>query len=127
MQTGKYKPYSKPNNVLSYVNSKSNHPPLVTKNIPKGIATRLTTISSDEKIFKDSIKPYVDALNKAGHKEELKFRDDIAKNIKAEAENIKIGGPKNNDIYHKKKKKKEHHLLQPTLLNSPENQYNKRN
>ena len=79
------------------MNYMSNHPPLVTKNIPKGIATRLTTISANEEIFNESKKPYMEALKKAGHTEDLKYREEVAKRIKSEAEELKTGGVKNTE------------------------------
>ena len=49
--TGKYQPYSKPNNTPLYVHSKSNHPPSVLCNIPLSINKRLTEMSSDQDSF----------------------------------------------------------------------------
>lgn len=46
-----FSPFMKPNNPLMYVNVKSNHPPLVLKNIPKGINNRLSIISSNKDVF----------------------------------------------------------------------------
>ena len=37
LNSGKYMPYSKPNNTPQYVHSKSNHPPGILKNIPESI------------------------------------------------------------------------------------------
>ena len=37
LTTGKYQPYSKPNNIPLYVHSKSNHPPSILRNIPCSI------------------------------------------------------------------------------------------
>ena len=51
LSTGKYQPCSKPNNILLYVHSKSNHPPGILRNIPLSINKRLTEISSDEASF----------------------------------------------------------------------------
>ena len=44
IKSGKYKPYLKENNNPVYVDINSNHPPLVLKEIPKGVENRLNTI-----------------------------------------------------------------------------------
>ena len=46
-----FKPYIKPGDTPLYVNSNSNHPPSVVKNIPAGINRRLSTISSNKQFF----------------------------------------------------------------------------
>ena len=48
-------PYRKPNNKINYVNSSSNHPPVILKQIQKMIENRLTKNSSSRNLF-DSIK-----------------------------------------------------------------------
>ena len=63
-----FKPFTKPNNVISYVNTGSNHPPLVFKNVPQGINDRLSLLSSNEEIFLAAIPPYQKALDDAGYK-----------------------------------------------------------
>ena len=47
-----------------YINKKSNHPPVVLKQLPKSIAKRISHISSDENIFCYSIPIYSEALKK---------------------------------------------------------------
>ena len=88
---GEFKPFAKPNNKLSYVNTKSNHPPMVIKNIPKGIATRLATISANENIFNEQKKPYLEALKDAGHNKDLVYGKEVANKIRSEAEEQKNG------------------------------------
>ena len=56
-----FKPYRKPNNDPLYVNKKSNHPPSVLKQIPKGIGKRLSELSSSEEIFKAAAPQYEEA------------------------------------------------------------------
>ena len=41
IETGKYKPYRKPNSQPMYVNKQSNHPPTIVKQIPLMIQNRL--------------------------------------------------------------------------------------
>ena len=66
--------------MLQYVNRKSNHPPSVLKQIPKGVGKRLLYISSSEEIFKKAVPEYQDALRKSGYEEVLKYEkshDDV--------------------------------------------------
>ena len=49
-----YHPYRKPNNNPLYIDSRSNHPPNIIKQLPKSINSRLSSLSSDEKSFKTS-------------------------------------------------------------------------
>ena len=60
-----YKPFLKPNNTLLYVNSQSNHPPSIIKNIPLSVNKRLCELSSSEEIFTQAAKPYQEALEKS--------------------------------------------------------------
>ena len=62
LRTGSYKPYQKPNDTISYIHCQSNHPPSITKNLPKGIEIRLSANSANADIFQEAAKPY-----KAGH------------------------------------------------------------
>ena len=63
----------KPNNTPMYVNRKSNHPPSIIKNIPAAVNRRLNSISADDGVFKEAIKPYQDALDKSGYEHQLKY------------------------------------------------------
>ena len=70
---GSFKPYLKEGDTPLYVNSGSNHPPLILKNIPASINRRLSALSSDEAKF-NSVKPiYQDALHKAGYDYQLHY------------------------------------------------------
>ena len=80
--TGIYKPYVKPNNVPLYVNKNSNHPPSIIKNIPLSINRRLSSISSNDKVFNENIKQHQEALGKSGYDHELKFNPVISTNNK---------------------------------------------
>ena len=63
----------KPNNTPLYVHKDSNHPPNIIKNIPESINKRLSTISSNETIFNQSVKPYQEALHKSGYSYKLHY------------------------------------------------------
>ena len=47
-----YLPYRKPDNLPVYINSCSNHPPTVMKQLPKSISKRLSGLSSNKEILK---------------------------------------------------------------------------
>ena len=64
LNNGTYQPYRKPENTPVYINKKSNHPPVVLKQLPKSIAKRISDFSSDEIIFCNSIPIYSEALKK---------------------------------------------------------------
>ena len=73
LDTGIYHPYVKENDHQVYVNTCSNHPPMVLKNIPMGVNRRLSKISCNKGVF-DAVKtPYQEALNKSGHKYKLEY------------------------------------------------------
>ena len=57
----------KPNNVLQYVNIKSNYPPIILKNIPEGINKRLSEISSSQEAFKQASPVNQKALSASGY------------------------------------------------------------
>ena len=73
LETGLFEPYMKENNQIFYVHSKSNHPPLILKNLPQNIENRLSKISANEEIFTTAIPPYQAALEASGYSHKLKF------------------------------------------------------
>ena len=62
LDTGRYRPYRKPDNMPVYINRKSNHLPIITKEIPKAIAKQISDISSSEVVFNESIPIYSEPL-----------------------------------------------------------------
>ena len=73
LENGVHRPYRKPDNEPLYVNANSNHPPNVLKQIPKGIAKRLSEISSNEEVFKAAIPQYEEALKRSGFDQKLEY------------------------------------------------------
>ena len=73
LMTGLHRPYIKPNTKPLYVHSKSNHPQSILKNIPASINKRLSILSSNEDVFKNSTKQHQEALAAAGYDYKLKF------------------------------------------------------
>ena len=70
-----YKPYRKENSDVKYINNKSNHPLIIKKNLPELIETRINRLSKSEKIFKNSVPTYQNALNDSNFKHTLKYSD----------------------------------------------------
>lgn len=73
LNSGQHMPYMKPNNVPRYVNTKSNHPPAVLNNIPEGINTRLSELSSSEEVFNRAAPIYQKALDNSGYTYKLHY------------------------------------------------------
>ena len=67
-----YRPYKKPNDNLTYINTSSNHPPNI-KQLTKTISERLSRNSSSIEIFNSSKLEYEDALKKSGYTEPLTY------------------------------------------------------
>ena len=68
-----YEPYKKDNDIPIYIHTSSNHPPSITKQIPKFISRRLSSNSSNIDIFNKHKYIYYDALKQSGYKQELEF------------------------------------------------------
>ena len=73
LSNGTYMPYTKPNNIPLYIHKKSNHPPQITKNIPKSINKRLSEISYHQDSFDKAVPLYQKALNDSRYKHRLAF------------------------------------------------------
>ena len=70
--TGKYYPYRKPNDrPLYYVNSNSNHPSIMLKQLPKMVSLSSSSINEDE--FNKRKPLYEKALKNSGFDKNLKF------------------------------------------------------
>ena len=82
LRKGTYLPYRKPDNPPVYINSCSNHPPTVIKQLLRSISKRLSDLSSNEEIFEKTKPAYRDALNKSGFQEKLSYTSAQNKNDK---------------------------------------------
>ena len=67
------KPYRKPNDENCYIHKESNHPPLITKQMQISIETRFSELSSNKKVFNESVLIYQESLNKSGANNKLTF------------------------------------------------------
>ena len=94
-----YEPYTKPNNVIQYVNANSNHPKNVLDNIPIGIEKRVNKLSKNEFLFNKHKDTYQEALSRAGYNYIIKYKE------KSEEKKQK-----------KEKQTKKSYLLQPTFF-----------
>ena len=74
LDDGTYKPYTKPNNEIKYIQENSNHPPSVIRQIPLSIESRLSTLSLNEKIFQEAVPPYQKALQNSGYRHTLTYK-----------------------------------------------------
>ena len=81
-----FKPYKKPNDKPIYVNTASNHPATVIKQVPAGINKRLSAISSNEENFNKAKDIYQKALNDSSHNYELKYQPPEDNNKEKEKE-----------------------------------------
>ena len=73
LSTESFRVYTKPNTNLLYINSKSNHPPTILKNIPKAVNDRLCRLSSSKEEFMAVVAPYQAALDEAGYNHKLVY------------------------------------------------------
>ena len=73
LRSNTFHPYRKPNDKALYINSNSNHPPHIVKNLPIAINKRLSEISSNEKLFNEHKNEYEDALRNSGFPAKLKM------------------------------------------------------
>ena len=80
--SGLHKPFTKPETKVQYINVKSNHPPLILKNIPSGIEDRLSMLSSNEEIFNEAKQPFQKALDDSGFNYILKYNPPTSTNTK---------------------------------------------
>ena len=56
-----------------YVNSKSNHPPAVLKNIPLGVNRRLSRFSAKKEVFAPAASAYLELVAKIGYTHKLTY------------------------------------------------------
>ena len=69
-----YRPFNETNNEINYIHKQSNHLPSIIKQLPLSVERRLSKLSSNEKIFIDSIPICQEALIKAGYNHELTYQ-----------------------------------------------------
>lgn len=65
---GMYKPFKKPNDQLQYVNTSSNHPPQVLKQLPSSLSYRLSNNSLNKQVFDMLKNEYEKTLRESVYK-----------------------------------------------------------
>ena len=73
IESGKYKPYRKPNNIPLYINKSSNHPPTIINQISSMIQTRLSSLSCNAEEFANAEGEYSNALSLSGYAVKLVY------------------------------------------------------
>ena len=69
-----HEPFRKAGDTPLYINVDSDHPQHIINHIPIMIASRLSTLSSNEEIFERHKPQYQEALKNSGYKCELKYQ-----------------------------------------------------
>ena len=77
LNDGTFKPYRKPDSNLQYINTDSNHPPNIIRQLPITIEKRLSEHSSNEEIFNNAKADYEKALKDSGYQQTLKFTPNV--------------------------------------------------
>ena len=93
-----FKPFMKPGDRPLYVNSKSNHPPSIIKNIPFAVNRRLSSISSSKEIFDAAAPIYQAELQRAGYKHKLEYNEQQAPKRKRRRKIIWFNPPYSMDL-----------------------------
>ena len=76
IKSSKYFPFRKMNDNPQYINTSSNHPPNIIKQIPKIIGQRLSKISCDKNEFDKVLPDYQKALSESGYHEKLEYQSE---------------------------------------------------
>ena len=80
LNTESYQPYRKPNDEPLYISRNSNHPPTILSRLPQTISKRISSQSSNFKLFSRAAPIYNAALENAGYKERVKYDRKINEN-----------------------------------------------
>ena len=74
LNDGSYRPYRKPNDETHYIHIQSDHPPSITKQLPRSIEKRLSQLSSPKDIFYKTTSYYEQSLASCGYNEKLIYQ-----------------------------------------------------
>ena len=80
LSDGSYRPYRKPSNDPIYVNSHSNHPPSIIRQLPESSNKRISQLSPDELSFNLSAPVYEAALQRRNYHTTLKYNSSTTSN-----------------------------------------------
>ena len=73
LSNGTYSPFRKPKDHPLYINTKSNHPPTITKHLPASISRRVSEISCNKEVSEKAKPDYQQALRASGYTEDLTY------------------------------------------------------
>ena len=73
-------PYRKPNDEPLYISRNSNHPHTILSRLPQTISKRLSSLSSNYKLFSKAAPMYNAALENAGYAESVNYDSKINEN-----------------------------------------------
>ena len=74
LSTGRYQAYRKPGDRPLFLNKRSNHPPIIIKNLPNTIAQRVSSISANEEAFNQVAQTYNTALMESGFTQKISYK-----------------------------------------------------
>ena len=98
LNNGTYQPYKKPNDKLLYINTLSNHPQQVIKQLPQAINDRLSNNSTNKQIFDNAKPEYQEALEHSGFSEKLNFSKRKKKQRSRKRNIIRFNPPYNKSV-----------------------------
>ena len=74
LKDGTFRPYHKPGDQMQYIHTESNHPSNIIKHIPASIESRLSNLSSNERVFKESTTHYESKFRQSGYNKKLSYK-----------------------------------------------------
>ena len=74
LNDGSYRPYRKPNDETHYIHIQSDHPPSITKQLPRSIEKRLSQLSSSKDIFYETAPYFEQRLASCGYNKKLTYQ-----------------------------------------------------
>ena len=98
LESGKFLPYRKPNDLPVYVSAYSNHPPSTRKQLPDMINRRISDISCDAEEFEKAKPMYEDALKKSGYTTNLKYEPTTQKRNNRKRKTIWFNPPYSENV-----------------------------
>ena len=90
LRDSSYRPVNKTNNEINCIHKQSTHLPSIIKQLPISVERRLSKLSSNEKIFNDSIPIYQEALIKAGYNHKLTYQKHYQKKDNSQQRKMQI-------------------------------------
>ena len=70
---GSYRPYRKPHHKTHYTHIQSDHPPSITKQLPRSMKKCLSKLSSSKDIFNETAPYYEQRLASCGYNDKLTY------------------------------------------------------